>query len=195
MRKFVIFGVFFVFFSTSPANSAQPLDVIRLNSEKVIEILKDTKYDTSDGKKIQRDKLWEVISEVFDFREMARRALARYWRLFSDDQKTAFSQLFSRLLGGTYLDRIQRGYRNEKVLYLDQDMLTSSKAVVKTKVLRDGVEIPVSYSLIKKGETWSVYDVNIEGVSLVKNYRKQFSEILIKRPPAQLIEMLKKKVN
>ena len=113
----------------------------------------------------------------------------------SDDQKAEFSHLFSRLLGGTYLDRIQRGYSNEKVVYLDQDMMTNSKAVVKTKVLRESVEIPVFYSLIKKGEAWSVYDVNIEGVSLVKNYRKQFSEILIKRSPAQLIEMIKKKVN
>ena len=195
MRNHLIFVVIFLLFSPSPADCAQPLDIIRLSSQKVIHILEDPKYHTSDGKKVQRDKLWEVIAEVFDFREMSQWALARYWRLFSDDQKAEFSHLFSLLLGGTYLDRMQRGYHDEKVVYQDQEMITGSKALVRTKILRDGGEIPVVYSLIKKGENWSVYDVNIEGVSLIQNYRKQFSEILIKRSPAQLIEMLKKKVN
>ena len=74
-------------------------------------------------------------------------------------------------------------------------MLTESKALVKTRVLREGLEIPVNYSMLNKDGAWLVYDVNIEGVSLVKNYRSQFSAILMKSSPAELIRMLKKKVD
>ena len=194
MRRITLFIISVVIFIPSLAYSEQPLDVIQVRIDQVIGLLKNPQYQEMAQRDIQRGKIWEVIQQVFDFNEMARRALARNWKKFTIQQRKEFSHLFSELLGNTYLDKIQRGYQDEKINYLAQEMVSDSKALVKTKVVRESMEIPVFYSMIKRNETWRVYDVNIEGVSLVKNYRAQFSKILLNRAPAQLIEMLKKKI-
>lgn len=194
MRRLTFVLLLLCIFTPNLARSEKPLTIIEMRIDQLINILKNPQYQEMAQKDLLRKKIWEIIREVFDFREMAKRALAHNWKKFTKEQREEFSRLFSELLSNTYIGKIQRGYRDEKVVYLTQKMVTDSKALVKTKVLRQGMEIPVFYSMVKRNETWRVYDINIEGVGLVKNYRSQFSKILLKRSPAQLIEMLKEKI-
>ena len=112
---------------------------------------------------------------------------------FDKNQKEKFVKEFTELLKNTYIDKIQGEFHDEKVVFEGYNMVSEKKAVVKSKVLRGDKEIPLDYSVhLKKGK-WSVYDIKIEGVSLVKNYRNQFKSILAKETPDQLIEQLKEK--
>ena len=194
MRKSLIFLSLILFAFGAEARSAQPIDVLRDGVDQVLKVLKESRSKDKEQRRQQRERLWTVIEKTFDFREMGARSLARYWNDFSEEQKEVFTVLFSKLLGNTYIEKMQTGYHDEKVLYAGQEIITESKAVVKTKVLREGREIPVDYSMLIKNGKWLVYDVHIEGISLIKNYRSQFSAILMKNSPADLIELLKKKV-
>ena len=103
--------------------------------------------------------------------------------------------MFSTFLGNTYIDKIQGEYHNEKIVYQDQEIREEKYAEVKTQLIRETVETPVNYRMIKgKDGSWKVYDIIVEGVSLVKNYRTQFANILQKETPAQLIQRLKDKL-
>jgi phospholipid transport system substrate-binding protein len=99
------------------------------------------------------------------------------------------------MLGNIYVERIQSGFADQKVEFTDE-ILHESKplAIVKTLIVTDQNKIPVDYSLKEKDGRWRVYDVKVEGVSLIKNYRTQFNDILRKEKPAELIERLKAKV-
>ncbi len=193
MKRICIFIFMFILIHT-PTYGAEPLDVLRQGVNQLITILNDPQYQDEAQRRSQKEMMWNTIRDIFDFQEMSKRAVGRYWKDFDKKQKMIFSRILSELLGRTYLDRIQRGFEDEKVYYLGQELITESKALVKTNIHKAGVEIPVYYNLLKEGETWKVYDINIEGVSLVKNYRTQCSQILVKRPPAKLIEILKAKI-
>ncbi len=177
---------------SSTARGAEPMDALKGPIEKVVGILRDPQYKEAQ-KDVQRAKLWDLIQGVFDFTEISKRTLARNWKKFSPEQRKSFTDAFAQLLGNTYLDRMQGGYKNEVVVYLDEKMVSENKYVVKTKVVREAIEIPIDYSMFKSQGEWKIYDVNIEGVSLVKNYRTQFRKILSKETPDQLIDRVKKK--
>ncbi len=177
--------------------AASPTDVLKGPLNQALLILKDPKYQTDDPglKAEQRDKIWAVVGDSFDFTEVSRRALARNWKSFSADEQKAFAAVFSKMLGNIYVQRIQTDFTDQKIEFADEIVHESKPlAIVKTFVIDDQNRIPVDYSLKKKGEVWRVYDVKVEGVSLVKNYRTQFNDILRKEKPAQLIDRLKAKV-
>jgi phospholipid transport system substrate-binding protein len=177
--------------------AAEPADVLKAPMDEALALLRDPQYKVDDpGKKaVQREKFWSLVAPVFDFDELSKRTLARNWADFSDAQQAEFAQVFSELLGNIYVDRIQGGYSDETIEFGDQILHDSRPlAVVKTFIVSARNRIPVDYSLIQKGDTWRVYDVKVEGVSLVKNYRSQFKEILSKESPDELIERLKQKV-
>jgi phospholipid transport system substrate-binding protein len=159
--------------------------------------LKDPQYQSDDPglKAEQRDKIWDLVGSQFDFTEISRRALARNWKSFSAEEQKAFATVFAKMLGNIYVERIQSGFAGQKVEFADEIMHeTKPLAIVKTFIVDDQTKIPVDYSLKKKNDQWRVYDVKVEGVSLVKNYRTQFNDILRKEKPAELIERLKSKV-
>ena len=195
MRK-QIMSVIFALIVAIPcsANGIEPLDALKVPVDQVLGILKDPQYQDAARKDAQREKIWETIRQAFDFPVMAKLALARNWKKFTVLQRKEFTGLFAEILESTYVDKIQRGYEEEKILYLGQKMVSDSKARVTTKILRSGVDIPIVYSMLKRNDVWKVYDVNIEGVSLIKNYRTQFNNILAKDSRAQLIERLKHKI-
>jgi phospholipid transport system substrate-binding protein len=177
--------------------AAEPADVLKAPMDEALALLRDPQYKVDDpGKKaVQREKFWSLVAPVFDFDELSKRTLARNWADFNDAQQAEFAQVFSELLGNIYVDRIQGGYSDETIEFGDQILHDSRPlAVVKTFIVSARNRIPVDYSLIQKGDTWRVYDVKVEGVSLVKNYRSQFKEILSKESPDELIERLKQKV-
>ncbi|MDM8537335.1 ABC transporter substrate-binding protein [Desulfobacterales bacterium HSG17] len=194
MKKiiYIMTAVFFCMTTFVYGVQKKPLDELKAPMEQAITILKDTQY--KDKKEIQREKIWELVSQVFDFKAISMRALARNWKIFNDKQKKDFTKVFTELLKNTYIDKIQGEFHDEEIVFTGQDMVSAKKARVNTKIIRGKVEIPMDYSMkLSKVKKWMVYDVNIEGVSLVKNYRNQFKEVLAKDSPDQLIQRLKEK--
>jgi phospholipid transport system substrate-binding protein len=172
----------------------EPLKALQTPLDQVIHILKDPRYEAVEQKTAEREKIWAVMQKLFNFTEMSKRTLARNWKAFTPKQRQEFSQVFGEFLGNTYLDKIQKAYQDEDIIYFKEKMISENKAVVPTKVIRENVDVPIQYSMILKKGAWRVYDVKIEGVSLVKNYRTQFGKALMKESPNDLIERLKKKV-
>ncbi|HSM74380.1 MAG TPA: ABC transporter substrate-binding protein [Desulfobacterales bacterium] len=173
---------------------AGPMEALKGPVNTVLQILQDPKYDPPEQRQAQRDIIWGVTRDIFDFTEMAKRALALNWRAFSPPQRKEFTELFSELTAHSYLEQIKGTYTGLAVEFLGEEMLSGDKAMVKTKVRREQVETPVDYRMLQNGGRWLVYDVNIEGVSLVQNYRTQFREILAKETPEQLIQKRKDKL-
>ena len=134
------------------------------------------------------------IEAVFDFKELSRRTLGRNWKKMSSEQQKEFVELFKKLLQGVYADRLL-AYSDQKIIFGYEKMLKKGRAEVESYlVTSDGRKIPLFYRLTDKSGSWRVYDVIIEGVSMVKNYRTQFREILTKDSPEKLLEILRKKV-
>ncbi len=179
---------------TAMAAGDQPMEILQKSLDAGMDILKDPRWRGEGLQVQQREALWEKLRELFNFVEISKRALARNWLLFSPTQRKEFTDVFSDVLGYTYVGKIQEHYQGESIHYLKQDLDPARpRAMVSTKMVNDAREISIVYSMIKKKEQWQVYDIKVEGVSLVKNYRTQFNQILFKEEPAALIEKLVKK--
>ena len=156
------------------------------------------KMQTPEFKGLERDaKLNEIsaiINEVFDWQELSRRTLGREWRKFSPDQQKEFVSLFEKLLEGIYADRIL-AYTQEKIEFGKETELKKGRVEVESYIITtDNKKVPLFYRMTNKSGQWRVYDVVIEGVSMVKNYRGQFRQILSKKKPEDLLQTLRKKV-
>ncbi len=177
------------------AFSMEPMAAIKGPIDTAIKILNDPKYKDSNTRSAQRDEIWKVVKPMFDFNEVSRRAVARNWSDFADTEKASFTDVFSEFLGNTYIDKIQGEYHNEQIVYLEQNLYKDTYAEVKTQIVRESTKIAVDYRLFKNDDgQWRVYDIIVEGISLVKNYRTQFANILQKEKPAQLIQRLNEKL-
>jgi phospholipid transport system substrate-binding protein len=172
------------------AYAGAPTDSVKKHVDKFLEILQDP--ELSDNKKKQEEELWDVALKLFDFTALSMRSVGTAWREMTNEQKKEFTDLFAKLLERTYMDKI-REYNDEKVVYEDEVMLSDSKAEVQSKIVTQGKEIPILYRLYKTSGEWRVYDVLIENVSMVKNYRTQFRDYLSKNSVEDLLEHLRKK--
>jgi phospholipid transport system substrate-binding protein len=155
--------------------AGEPTEALRSGTDRVIEVLRDPQMKTNLD--LRDKRIWETISSLFDFEEMSRRALAVHWRDRTPDEQKEFVQLFGRLLQKSYAGKLDQ-YSDERVEYLSED-LDGPRAEVRTKIASKGTEIPLDYRLLEKSGKWWVYDVVIEGVSLVNNYRNQFNRIVV----------------
>lgn len=169
------------------------MDHVQANVDNVLSILRDPQYKSTEGKKRQQEKLVQAGEKLFDFDEVTRRSVGNYWKNFSSTEKKEFRNLFSELLQKIYMGKIQ-AYNDEKVIFDKEIQLSTTKTKVNTHVLWNGKDVPLDYMLRFKNNEWKVYDVIVEGVSLVKNYRSQFRSILSKNPPSVLLEQVKKKI-
>ena len=156
-----------------------------------------TKMQTPEFKGLARDaKLTEIsaiINEVFDYEELSRRTLGREWRKFSPDQQKEFVTLFEKLLQSIYADRIL-AYTQEKIEFGKETELKKGRVEVESYIITtDNKKVPLFYRMTNKSGQWRVYDVVIEGISMVKNYRGQFREILSKKKPEDLLQTLREK--
>jgi phospholipid transport system substrate-binding protein len=141
------------------------------------------------------EEIGNIIGEVFDFTELSKRTLGKNWRKLNDAQKKEFTELLQKMLQGVYADRLL-AYTDQKIVFGEEKMLKKGRAEVQSNiVLSDGRKVPIFYRLTDKSGEWKVYDLIIEGVSLVKNYRTQFREILAKDSPEKLLEIMRKKVS
>ena len=146
------------------------------------------------AKDAQIAQIGEEIETIFDFKELSRRTLGRDWKKMKPEQQKEFVQLFKELLQGVYADRLL-AYSDQKILFGKETTLKKGRAEVQSFLrTSDGKKIPLFYRLTDKSGSWKVYDVIIEGVSMVKNYRTQFRKILAKDSPEKLLQILRDKV-
>ena len=170
------------------------LDFVRTSVDEVLTILRDPAYKEESTREVQRQKLRTLAEILFDYDEISRRALGRNRKAFTPEQMDEFFGLFTRFLEDIYLDRIQE-YTDEKVIYGKATMLSKNKAKVETNIVKASEQILINYRVIYRHGEWRSYDVIVEGVGLVRNYRSQFNKILQKKTPEDLLQQLRDKVN
>ena len=168
-----------------------PTDQIRGGTDRVLRLLQDPELRKPARADDRRRQLRAVVDEVFDWQETGKRALARHWQPLKPEQRQEFSALFADLVERSYVSKIE-AYAGERILYVGETV-ESDQATVKTKlVTKAGTEIPIDYRLQKEGDRFRVFDVLIEGVSLVGNYRTQFNRIIQQTGYGELIKKMKK---
>lgn len=166
-----------------------PTEVVRATIDEVISILENP--DLKDPAKLipRRRMLEEVIATRFDYAEMSKRALAAHWRPLSEAERKEFVDLFKSFLSDRYAEKIE-GYAGEQVSYLSE-RIEGSYAEVRTELRSSKVEVPMDYRLFLKGGRWHAYDIIVDGVSLVKNYRSQFNKIIHEDSYQELLKKLR----
>ena len=168
-----------------------PTDAMKATIDEVLRIVRDNELKQPNKAAERRQMLERVVEARFDYQEMSRRALGAPWNTLSDQEKQEFVGLFRTLLTNSYADKIET-YSGEGVQYLNE-RTEKEYAEVRTKVLSGKTEIPLDYRLINKVNDWRVYDVVVDGISLVNNYRGQFAKIIKSSSYADLVEQLRKK--
>ncbi len=175
--KWALLGVFLAGFTIGEPLEAQPRDELNGTVDEVIAILKNPSFEGAANTQARRDRLRLTIGPRFDFREMAKRSLARHWRDRSEEERDEFVAVFADLLEQSYVSRIE-DYTDQEILY-PEERIEDNFAEVGTKiVVESGREVPIDYRLYQTESGWRVYDIVIEGVSLVSNYRSQFNRII-----------------
>ena len=196
MRRFGFGGVALavVFALATPEAEAAvgPTEQLKSAIEMVVKIVDDPALKGEGKLPDRRKAVRKVANDIFDFAEIAKRALARHWTPLSDKQRTEFVGLFADLLERSYISKIEL-YGGEKIQYTSE-RIDGDLASVATKIItKNGTDVPIDYRMLKRGDRWLVYDVNIEGVSLVSNYRTQFNKIIQTSSYNELLQKMKTK--
>ena len=192
MKNFLsLLFIFFVIFIPADYCFASTVQEQLAGSiNELLDILKDPALQGEDKIPERREALRKIIYERFDFAVTARLSLGRNWAQVNEEEKTIFVELFGTLLEQTYASKIE-SYTNEKVEFV-KERISGNKAQINTRLIGDDMEIFIDYRLYRESEDkWRVFDIIVEGVSLVNNYRSQFSEILQKDDFSTLIEKLR----
>ncbi len=183
-----------VFIARSLASWAgEPTEQIKLTTEKILAIVKDPGLKGLDKEAERQKQMRKSVDERFDWTAMSRSAIGKHWRDLSEPQRKEFTRVFSELIEKNYMSQIE-SYTGEKILYKG-DKIDGAYGVADVVIVTlRGTDIPVSYRVLKKGSAWLVYDVSIEGVSLVNNYRSQIGSILNSSSFDALIVKIKAKI-
>jgi phospholipid transport system substrate-binding protein len=179
--------------AVAPALAGRPTDVVKGTIDEVTSLLTDPALKSPAKRNQRRHMVKSVIDRHFDYEEMAKRCLGASWRSLNAGQRAEFVRLFGELLEASYYDKIER-YTDEKISYTAED-LDEDFAEVRTVILRKNDRIPMDYRLLNKSSDWMVYDVVIEGVSLVSNYRSQFGRVVSESGYGELVRRLRAKVD
>lgn len=180
-------------FSGGAMGGGTPTGAVKETVDQVLVVLGDQALKDPARKTERRVKLEAIIGQRFDYAEMAKRTLASQWKRLSPEKQQEFVSLFQQFLANSYADNVD-GYSGEQVEYL-KEREKGEFAEVQTKVVSPKVQIPLDYRLLKKNGEWRVYDVVIDGVSLMKNYRGQFSRIIDTSSFEGLLDKLRTKVD
>lgn len=187
-RYCFLIAVVTLLLTTSAFATTEPMEKVKLTVNRVMEILTTPDLDQA----LKRQQLSSTIRNAFDFHSMAQRILARKWKKTSVQERERFTQLLAQLLEKNYLNNIEN-YTDEKVEFVKQRIKNNS-AAIDTLILTKNKEIPVSYRLIQNGEEWKVYDVVIESVSFVNNYRSSYGQIIKKSGITGLLAKMEEKL-
>lgn len=192
MRIFAGIVMVLLALAVSSWGNVSPAEEVRKTVDEVVLIVSDKELKKPQHEQKRRRALKSAIGQIFDHAEMARRSLGQNWKDLNPDQRKEFVELFAALLENSYAGKIE-SYNNEKIVYL-KDVVEGDYAEVKSRIVtpkRD--EFSLDYRLMLEGGRWKVYDVVIEGVSLVSNYRSQFNRIIKAQGYQELVKKMKVK--
>jgi len=176
----------------APVPAGVPSDQLKGATDRVLRILQDPELKKPQSVTERRKQIRAVANEIFDWQETGKRALGRHAGTCTAQQREEFSPLFADLIERSYIGKIEL-YSGEKIVYAGES-IEGDQATVKTKLYtKSNTEIPIDYRLHKQGDRWRAYDVVIENVSLVGNYRTQFNRIMQQSGCGELVKKLKTK--
>ena len=190
----VLPGMMILILLISPlqAEAGLPLDTVEAHVKEVLDVLRNPALQGEANKKVKEEKIETIANEMFDYVALSKLTLGRSWRDFNKEQQKEFVSLYRSILKKAYMDKIL-AYTDEQVVFDRDIMLSENKAEVQTKIITKSAEIPIFYRLYLKEGKWKVYDVIVEGISLVQNYRTQFREILANNSPEEVLKILREK--
>ncbi len=175
-----------------PARAGAPTDQLKGTTDRILKLLQDPELKKPAKVTERRKQIRAVGNEIFDWEETAKRALARHWSPRTPDQRKEFSALFADLLERSYIGKIE-AYSGERIAYTGESV-EGDHSTVRTKlVTRSNTEVPIDYRMLKQSDRWRVYDVVIEGVSLIGNYRTQFNQVIQQSGYEGLVKKIKAK--
>jgi len=177
----------------NPSRAGDPTERIRFVVEQGIEILNDPKHQSKNGKQIYLDRLREVVFPLFDFPEMAKRSLGFHWRRLSPEERQEFVTLFTNLLERSYAGKIDL-YDGETVVFTGEAVEDNYARVDSKLVSKNGERFSVDYKLLRTNGDWRIYDVVVEHISLVNNYRSQFNRVIANSSYKNLIKKINRKL-
>ena len=188
----IVAGLAILTLGARDARADAPSQQLKGQVDRILKTLQDPALRTEAKSAERRQTIRKIAGEIFDFEETSKRALGTHWRELTPAEQQEFVQLFTDLLESSYISKVDT-YQGEKVAYT-AETLDGDHAVVKTKIVTPkGSEIPIDYRMASKGGRWLVYDVTIEGVSLVGNYRTQFNKVIQTSSYQALVEKLRAK--
>lgn len=194
IRRVSLLAAVLVLALCASAQAGEAKDGVQAFVDKALVVLRDPAYKAEGARAEQRKVLSQLSDGIFDWVELSRRTLALNWNKLDVDQRGEFVSLYKQLLEKTYMDRIQ-DYKDEQVEFTAEVALADNQAEVQTLVRAPDKNIPISYRLINRSGQWRIYDVVVEGVSLVQNYRSQFNNILASKSPRDMLDDLRQKVS
>jgi phospholipid transport system substrate-binding protein len=176
------------------AAAGVPTDQLRGSIDLVLKIVTDPELKKEAKTAERRKRVRAVVDQIFDFTEISRRCLGRHWQARTPAEREQFVALFGDLLENAYVAKIE-SYSGEKIEY-PGDVIEGDLAVVKTRIVtKQQTEIPVDYRMFLQNGRWAVYDVSIEGISLIGNYRTQFNAVINRSGYPELVAKLKAKAD
>ncbi len=188
MKKILLFGLLTLLFAVQSFALPSPQARVEEMVNSVLGVLQQTEMSEADKKAAVSG----TVQEYLNVESISRRTLGTYWNEATEEQRQQFSTLFIRILEGTYLNRME-GYSGGKVKYLKQ-RVKGNKAIVDTLVISKELEIPVQYKMIYEDGNWQIFDLVLEGISLVRNYRSSYGEIIRRSGYDGLLALMDKKV-
>jgi phospholipid transport system substrate-binding protein len=174
------------------AEASLPIDSMKMTVERIIQVVTDQTLQGEKNLIKRREAITKLVDQRFNFQLMSRLALGDNWDARSEAERAQFVALFSNLLKKTYIKRIE-SYSEEKVFFTKQD-IKDNLAIVFSQFVKENSEVSIIYKLKKDGEDWLVFDVVIEGASVIKQYRRQFSNIILEEHFEGLIQRLEEKI-
>lgn len=176
------------------ATAGPPTEQLSARIDRVVKVLEDPALRKEGKTAERRQEIRRIAGEIFDFTEVAKRSLGRHWAGRTPAEQEEFVGLFTDLLERTYVSKMEL-YAGEKISMVGESV-DGDQATVRTKILsRQGIQTPIDYRMYRRGDRWTVYDVTIEGISLVANYRAQFARIMQSGSYPDLVRKLKEKLS
>ena len=177
-------------------SQSNPMALIQSGTEKALKILHESESGQAPSLRQRKNEILNNVSEYFNFEEMARRALGRPWKDQTPDKRKEFVQLFKQLIFNTYINRLENYTGSKERVFYDSEKLDGDYAIVKTHILYQGNNnVEIEYRLHRDAGEWKVYDVVVEGISIVENYRSQFASILTNQSFDSLLGKLRQKID
>lgn len=193
MNKLFLALLFLLAVSPAQAGPAGPTADLKPILTELTTLLGDASLKGDENRTVRREKIMRVVTQGFDFREMSKRVLGRTWQDIDAAEQDRFTKLMTKLLENVYIGKLE-SYSGQTLEYVEE-AIKEDRAQVSVLLDNAGVKIPIHYIMRQTEKRWMVYDINIEGVSLVRNYQEQFKSILRKDEYQGLVKVLEEKIS